>query len=99
MSVENEIQNKVAESGLITIDPADFYQHGERVLFDIRPLLIEDLLLREKDFREYISKHDWSQYKGKFVAVTCTNDAIIPVWAYMLIAVSLHPFASKIVFG
>lgn len=91
--------NKVAESGLITIDPADFYQQGERFVFDIKPLLIEEFLLREKDFREYVKKHDWTFYSGKYVAVTCSNDAIIPVWAYMLLASSLEPFAAKIVFG
>ncbi len=91
--------NKVATSGLVTIDPADFYQQGERIVFDVRPLLVEEFLLREKDFREYVKNHDWNQYAGKFVAITCSNDAIIPVWAYMLLAASLEPHAAKIVFG
>jgi Protein of unknown function (DUF2480) len=94
-----EITNKVSTSGLITIDPADFYVKGERVLLDVKPLLVEEFLLREKDFREYVKNHNWAQYTGKFVAITCTNDAIIPVWAYMLLAGALQPFAAKIVFG
>ena len=93
------IENKVTESGLITVDLSDFYMKGERVLLDIKPLLIEEFLLREKDFREYVKTTDWSEYKDKFVAITCTNDAIIPVWAYMLLATALQPFAARIVFG
>ncbi len=95
----SEIQNKVAESGLISIDLAGFYQNGERVFIDIRSLLVEDFLLREKDFREYVKNHDWSRYDGKFVAVGCSNDAIIPVWAYMLLTASLEPFAKKVIVG
>jgi len=93
-----EIKNKVTDSGLITIDLADFYVKGERALFDIKPLLFEELLLREKDFREFVKNNDWSVYKNKFVAITCSSDAIIPVWAYMLLASALQPFAAKIVF-
>ena len=93
------ITNKVAESGIVTIDPADFYVKGERVLLDIKPLLYEELILREKDFREFIKTNNWSAYREKFVAITCTNDSIIPVWAYMLLASALEPFAGKIVFG
>nr|HMT29169.1 DUF2480 family protein [Bacteroidia bacterium] len=89
------ITNKVAESGIVT----DFYVKGERVLLDIKPLLYEELILREKDFREFIKTNNWSAYREKFVAITCTNDSIIPVWAYMLLASALEPFAGKIVFG
>jgi len=95
----SEITNKVISSGLVTIDPADFYPNGERVFLDIKPLLVEEFLLREKDFREYVKSHDWSQYTGKFVAISCSNDAIIPVWAYMILASALQPFAIKITFG
>jgi len=83
----------------MTIDLSEFYVTGERVLLDIKPLLIEELLLREKDFREYVKTNNWSEYKDKFVALTCTNDAIIPVWAYMLLATALQPYAARIVFG
>ena len=94
-----DITNKVSTSGLITIDPADFYIEGERVLFDVKSLLVEEFLLREKDFREFVKNNDWSLYKGKFVAITCSNDAIVPVWAYMLLASALQPYAAEIVFG
>lgn len=93
------ITNKVASSGLITIDLEDYYPEGERVLFDFKGWLFEELILKEKDFREYLKQHDWSQYKDKFVAVTCSADAIIPAWSYMLIFSKLEPFARKIVFG
>jgi hypothetical protein len=97
--MENEIVNKVANSGLITIDLEDFFTEGERVLFDIKPLLFQELILKEKDFREYIKTHDWSSYKDKLVALTCSTDAIVPTWAYMLLTLALEPFAKKIVFG
>lgn len=95
----DEIINKVANSGLITIDLEEFYPKGERVLFDIKPLLFHELILKEKDFREFIKQHDWTQYQDKFVAITCSADAIIPTWAFMLVSIALEPFAKKIVFG
>ncbi|MGZ3899949.1 MAG: DUF2480 family protein [Bacteroidia bacterium] len=97
--MENEITNKVANSGIITINPEDFITPGERILFDIKPHLFQELILREKDFREFIKTNDWSIYKDKLVALTCTADAIVPTWAYMLLALSLEPYARKIVFG
>jgi hypothetical protein len=93
------IINKVAESGLITIDLEELYTPGERALIDIKDWLYEELILKEKDFREYIKQHDWSSYQNKLVAVNCSADAIVPTWAYMLVAVALAPFANKIVFG
>lgn len=95
----DEIVNKVAGSGLVTIDLEEFYPKGERVLLDIKDQLFQGLLLREKDFREYIKQEDWSRYKDTYVAVTCTADAIVPTWAYMLLASALEPFAKKVVFG
>ncbi len=95
----DEIKNKVAESGLITIDLEEFYLDGERVLLDIKPLLFQELILKEKDFREFLKQEDWNKYKDKFVAVTCSNDAIVPTWAFMLLSLALEPFAKKIVFG
>lgn len=95
----NEIVNKVAESGLISIDLEEFYVPGERVLFDIKPLLFQELILKEKDFRDYIKTADWSVYKDKLVALTCSVDAIVPTWAYMLLTLALQPYAKKIVFG
>ena len=97
--MSNEIINKVANSGLITIDLEEFYPKGERVLFDLKPLLFQELILKEKDFREFIKEHDWSSYKDKMVAITCTADAIVPTWAFMLVSIALEPFAKKIIFG
>lgn len=97
--MSNEIINKVANSGLITIDLEEFYPKGERVLFDLKPLLFQELILKEKDFREFIKEHDWSGYKDKMVAITCTADAIVPTWAFMLVSIALEPFAKKIIFG
>jgi hypothetical protein len=97
--MENEIVNKVSQSGLITIDLEEFYPAGERVLFDIKELLFQGLILREKDFREFIKNEDWNKYKDKYVALTCSADAIVPTWAYMLLASQLEPIAKKVVFG
>lgn len=97
--MSDEIINKVANSGLITIDLEEFYPKGERVLFDIKPLLFHELILKEKDFREFIKEHNWTQYQDKFVAITCTTDAVVPTWAYMLVSIALEPFAKKIIFG
>jgi len=97
--MENEIVNKVSQSGLITIDLEEFYPAGERVLFDIKELLFQGLVLREKDFREFIKNEDWNKYKDKYVALTCSADAIVPTWAYMLLASQLEPIAKKVVFG
>lgn len=95
----SEIINKVTESGLITIDLEAYYLEGERIAFDMAPLLVEGLLLREKDFRAFIAEHDWSTYKGKHVALFCSTDAIIPRWAWMLLSAALQPFATTVVFG
>jgi hypothetical protein len=97
--MSEEIINKVASSGLITIDLEEFYPKGERVLFDLKPLLFHELILKEKDFREFIKEHDWAGYKDKMVAITCTADAIVPTWAFMLVSIALEPYAKKIIFG
>lgn len=93
------IVNKVAQSGLITIDLESFYPEGERVLFDIKDQLFQGLILKEKDFREFIKNEDWTKYKDKYVALVCSADAIVPTWAYMLLATQLEPVAKKVVFG
>jgi hypothetical protein len=98
-TIMNEIVNKVASSGLITIDLEELFPEGERVVFDIKDHLWQGLALKEKDFREFIKSNDWEQYRGKIVAITCTADAIVPNWAYMLIASKMEGIASKIVFG
>ena len=95
----DSIQNKVTESGLVTINLEDYFPEGERMLFDLKPWLFEELILREKDFRENLKLHDWTQYQSKFVAVICSADAIVPAWAFMLLFSHMEPFAKKIVFG
>jgi len=99
MDIQENIVNKVAQSGLVTLDPAAFSPVGERMVYDIKDNLFQGLMLREKDFREFVKEHDWSQYQGKNVAVTCSADAIVPGWAYMLLANRLAPYASEVVFG
>ncbi|MDT0685344.1 DUF2480 family protein [Autumnicola psychrophila] len=97
--MSTEIINRVANSKLVTFDLEDYYPSGERVLFDIKDWLLEGLVLREGVFREKAAQHDWSQYKDVYVALTCTTDAIIPAWAYMLLATYLQPYARKTVSG
>jgi hypothetical protein len=99
MDIQENIINKVAQSGLVTLDPAAFYPPGERVIYDIKDNLYMELILKEKDFREFVKTHDWSQYQDKNVGITCTADAIVPAWAYMLIANRLAPYAREVVFG
>ncbi|HEV7621624.1 MAG TPA: DUF2480 family protein, partial [Flavisolibacter sp.] len=91
--------NKVANSGLITLDLENYLPEGEMVTFDIAAFLFMGLILKEKDFRESLKNLDWSQYQDKNVAIICSVDAIIPVWAYMLIAVYLEPVANNIFTG
>jgi hypothetical protein len=93
------IINRVSNSGLITIDLEDLYHPGERLVYDLKQNLFQELILREKDFRDFLKTHDWTQYAGKNVAITCTADAIVPSWAYMLLAVHLAPYAHMVVFG
>jgi hypothetical protein len=95
----DQIINKVAGSSLITFDLELYYKPGERILFDIKEHLFQELVLREKDFRDFIKGHDWEQYRNKFVAIHCSVDAIVPTWAYMLLAIALQPYASLVVFG
>lgn len=99
MDIQENIINKVAQSGLVSFDLADLHPVGERVVYDIKDNLFHGLILREKDFREFVKTHDWLQYSGKHVAVTCTADAIVPTWAYMLLANKLSPYAESIFFG
>jgi hypothetical protein len=97
--MEDQLINKVAQSGLITIDLEEFYPPGERIVFDIKGFLFQELILREKDFREALKNHDWKNYTDKYVSLVCTADAIVPTWAYMLITTYLEPYAKRIVFG
>lgn len=93
------IVNKVAESGLITIDLEKFLPEGEVVVFDMKDHLFMGLILKEKDFREALKSMDWNVFLDKNVAITCSADAIIPVWAYMLVASYLEPIAKEVYLG
>ncbi|MCF6280523.1 MAG: DUF2480 family protein [Flavobacteriaceae bacterium] len=97
--MKKEIINKVANSKLITIDLEDYYPQGKRVVIDIKSWLFKEIILKEKDFRVSVKSHDWSQYKDSFVALTCSSDAIIPSWAYLLITTNLAPFSKNIIVG
>lgn len=94
-----EIVNRVAVSGIVSLDLEELYHSGERVLYDIKDNLWQGMILKEKDFREFLKAHDWSQYQGKNVAIICSEDAIVPTWAYMLLAVQMEPYANAVVFG
>jgi hypothetical protein len=94
-----EIINKVANSSLEVFDLEEFYPSGIRTQIDVSQWLLEGFLLKEKDFREALKNHDWSQYQNHFVAIHCSTDAILPAWATILVTVHLQPFAQKIILG
>lgn len=96
---EAPIINKVALAGIITLDLEELYPKGERVVFDLKPLLWQEVALKEADLREFVKTHDWAQYTGKFVSVHCSADAIIPSWAYMLVMTHLQPYAAFVTQG
>jgi hypothetical protein len=95
----DEIINKVSQSGLLTLDLEQYYPQEKIVLFDLKPYLFMELILKEKEFRAALQETDWQQYKDQVVAVYCSGDAIIPVWAYMLVASYLQPVARDIIQG
>src|ERR1041384_300213 len=97
--MNDPIINKVAESGLITLDPAEYYPKEDLKTFDLKDYLFMGLILKEKGFREAFKNLDWEQYRNINVAVTCTADAIIPVWAWMLVASYLQPVAKEVIMG
>lgn len=99
MEIQENFVNKVAQSGLITFNLEEYFHQGERLVYDIKDNLFHGLILKEKDFREFVKTHDWSQYAGKNIAITCSADAIVPTWAYMLLANRMRPYAHEIVFG
>lgn len=97
--MNEEIKNRVSESSIVTLDLAEYYPKEETVLFDMKDHLFMGLILKEKEFREGLKTMVLDKYKDKNVALTCTADAIIPVWAYMLATSYLEPIAKNIVFG
>ena len=97
--MSDAIVNKVAESGLITLDLENYFPKGEVVLFDMKDYLFMGMILKEKDFRESLKTLDWEKFRDKYVAITCTADAVIPVWAYMLVASNLAGVAKDFILG
>lgn len=99
MSEEKILVNRVAASGLITLNLESYFPTAEILSFDLKDYLFMGLILKEKDFREALAEHNWSQYQGKVLLVHCTTDAIIPMWAYMLVAAYAAPYAADIFQG
>lgn len=95
----SEIVNRVTSSPIVSINMEEFYPQEERLLFDLKPFLFQELILREKEFRHSLKELDWLVYSNKWVAVTCTADAIIPTWAYMLVCTYLENVALGYVIG
>jgi len=93
------VNNKVADSCIVSIDLTSLLPANEVVLFDIKPYLFMELILKEKEFRAALISIDWSIYKDKVVGIVCSTDAIIPMWANMLIVSALNPFVSAVYFG
>ena len=97
--MDPKVVNKVAESGLITLDLEQFLPEEPVTAFDLAPFLFMGQILREKDFRESMQQHDWTVYEGKDVTVFCSADAILPNWAFMLVASNLEGHARSVRFG
>jgi Protein of unknown function (DUF2480) len=97
--MSDEIINKVSQSALNTIDLEQFYPTDSIKIFDLKPYLFMELMLKEKDFRASLQNVDWKNYQGEVVGVCCSADAIIPVWAYMLVTSYLQPYAKEIIMG
>src|SRR3989442_15476073 len=97
--MSEEIVNKVAQSQLVTLDLESYFPAEEIAVFDLKPHLFMELILKEKEFRAALQNNDWSVSQTKIVAVTCTAHAIIPRWAYMLVGSSLQPVAKDMVCG
>ncbi|MCX7551094.1 DUF2480 family protein [Xanthomarina sp. F2636L] len=97
--MEEEIINRVANSKLVVLDLEDYYPEGKRIVLDVKDWLFEGFVLREKEFRKSLKEHDWTHYQDCFVALTCSSDAIIPAWAYMLIGLELETVSKKTIIG
>ena len=97
--MNTEIINRVAKSNLITIDLSDYYPKGKRAVIDIKNWLKEGLVLIEKDFRQSLNNYNWNQFKEHHIAIFCSTDAIVPIWAYMLVQKHLNGIAKSITYG
>lgn len=94
-----EIVNRVAKSPLVSIDLEDYLHKGDKVIFDLRDVLFQGMILRERDFRTFIKENNWSTYQDKNVGLICSADAIVPTWAYMLLVTKLKEFANTVTYG
>jgi hypothetical protein len=99
MSTEKPLVNRIAASGLITLKLETYFPDTPVAKLDLKEFLFKELLLKEKDFREHMKAHDWAQYEGKVLLAYCSSDAIIPMWAYMLVAAYATPYAAEVFQG
>jgi hypothetical protein len=97
--MSEEIKNRVAGSKLITFDLEDLYPEGNRIELDISQFLFEGILLKEKDFRASVKNHNWEQYQDNYIALTNTNDVLVPAWAFMLLTTHLSPITKSVSIG
>lgn len=95
----SEIVNRIANSPIVTFKLEEHVPQGDRILMDVKDRLFQGMILRERDFRNWIKEHDWSQYEGQHVAITCSVDALVQTWAYMILQSKLQPHAATVVFG
>jgi hypothetical protein len=93
------LENRVADSEIQVFNLADLWDERPVTEVDISTFLVEGLMLKEKEFREAVDEHDWSQYEDEHVALYCSTDAIVPTWGYMLIASKLNDLAASTTFG
>ncbi len=99
MQISDTIKNRVDESGLITINLEDFFPKEPLMVFDLKDFLFQGLILREKDYRQALKEIDWKKYEKAHVTITCSADAVVPQWAYMLAAANLQAIATSVYFG
>ncbi len=97
--MSDEIVNRVANSALITIDLADYAPSQSIAVLDVKDFLFQEIILKEKEFRAHLKEFDFSIYQNKTVAINCSSDAIVPMWAFMLVTSYLKGIASEIYFG
>jgi len=97
--MDKPLVNRVAQSSLKTINLEDFFPKGDIESFDLKDYLYMELILKEKDFRQALSEFDWAQFEGKNLAVYCSTDAIIPVWAWMLVVTKAEPYCNQVYLG
>lgn len=95
----SEIINRVANSPIITVDLETFYRKEERLIFDLKDYLFQGLVLKEKDFRAALKNLNWADYTGKLVSIQCTEDAIVPIWAFILVSTYLTKHQIEHVIG